>query len=201
MHYVFYPITGVDLAPYVTKAVAYKPNFVLTLGGGAVAIQLFQSLEQAGIPADEIMGSANAPAYQSVLKPAGSVMNGGYFSSEVQNWNDLSNPGVGIYLKAMGQYESGVDPQDPNPETAWADVMLLWQASKQIGATKFSAATFAKWTQTANKVPLPLSRTYLNPGPKGSTSIKQPFTEIVQWKNGKLNIVKSGTNAGWVRGY
>jgi ABC-type branched-subunit amino acid transport system substrate-binding protein len=197
--YYYYPITGADLTPDVTKVAATKPDFVLTQAGGPIAVQVFKLFEQAGIPATKLGGSVNAFAYDAVLKPSGSAADGLRGGVEVQSWGDTGNPDVAAYLKAMEG--SGVDPQDGNPETAYMVVMAIYTAAKKIGFDKFDSASLAKYMTTANNVSLPLNRDILNPGPADSPSIKQPYSQMVQWKDGKLQILTQGNNLGWFKGF
>lgn len=194
--YVYYPITGADLSPYVTKAAQAKPDFVITLGGGALAVQIFKLFTQAGIKPDQMFASANAMAYESVLKPAGATMEGVYAPVEVVSWDDTSNPGVAQYLKAMEG--SGVDPKDSNPETAYMYVQTIYKAAQEVGFDDFDGKALAEYLNTANDVEVPTSRMILNPGPEGYPQVKQPYTQIVQWKGGKLNVVTEGTEDGWI---
>jgi ABC-type branched-subunit amino acid transport system substrate-binding protein len=197
--YIYYPITGSDITPQVTQAAQRKPDAVITLGGGALAINIYKLFGQAGVPADKIIGSSNQMAYESVLKPAGKVMEGAYASFETKSWGDTSDPDVAAYLKAMEG--AGFDAQDGNPQTGYMDVMTVYTAAQKIGFDKFDTASLANFMNTANDVPVPLTRSITNPGPKGAPQIKQTGVQIVQWKDGKLNVITEGTDDGWVEGY
>ncbi len=197
--YTYYPITGADLLPHVSKAAKGKPDFVIAVGGGALAVQIYKLFGQAGIPADKIGISANAMAYEQVLKPAGAAIEGAYASLETQAWGDTEDPGVAAYLKAMEG--SGVDARDVNPQTAYMQMMTLYTAAKEIGFDTFDSASLVEFMNTANGVAVPNSREILNPGPKEYPQVKQPFSQIAQWKDGKLLPVTEGTEEGWVRAF
>jgi ABC-type branched-subunit amino acid transport system substrate-binding protein len=197
--YVYYPITGADLTPDVAKAAALKPDFVLTQAGGALALQVFKLFSQAGISADKMGASGNAFAKKDVLTPAGATMDGVYGSINVRSWSDTSDPGVAEYQKAMAS--AGVDADDVNPETAYMTVMAIATAGEEIGADAFDSQSLADWMNKANNVAIPTSREILNPGPTGYPQIKQPYNQIVQWKDGKLNVVTDGTDDGWIKGF
>jgi ABC-type branched-subunit amino acid transport system substrate-binding protein len=197
--YTYYPITGADLLPHVSKAAKGKPDFVIAVGGGALAVQIYKLFGQAGIPADKIGISANAMAYEQVLEPAGAAIEGAYATLETQAWGDTEDPGVAAYLKAMEG--SGVDARDVNPQTAYMQMMTLYTAAEEIGFDKFDSASLVEFMNTANGVAIPNSRQILNPGPKGAPQVKQPYSQIAQWKDGKLTPVTEGTEEGWVKAF
>jgi ABC-type branched-subunit amino acid transport system substrate-binding protein len=197
--YFYYPITGQDITPQVSQAAQKKPDFVVTLGGGALAINIYKLFGQAGIPADKIIGSSNQLAYEEVLKPAGAVMEGSYAASEVTSWGDTSDPGIAAYLKAMEG--SKTDPQGSNPLTGYMLVMTVYTAAQKIGFDRFDSASLVDFLNTANGVLVPGTRQIVNPGPTAAPQVKQPYTQIVQWKGGKLNVIEEGTEGGWVKGY
>jgi ABC-type branched-subunit amino acid transport system substrate-binding protein len=197
--YVFYPTTGADLTPFVGKAARSKPDFVITLGGGPLAVQIFKQFQQSGISADRIIGSANAFAYEQVLKPAGDAMEGAIGTIETKSWGQTDDPGIAEYLKAMEGED--YDAQDTNPLTAYMSVMTVYTAAKEIGFDKFDTASLKEFMDSANNVQVPTTRDILNPGPEGYPQIKQPYVQIVQWKDGKLSPVLEGTEDGWVKAF
>ncbi len=197
--YTYYPITGGDLLPAVSKAAKTDPDFVITLGGGPLAVQIFKAFGQAGIPADKLFASGNAVAYESVFKPGGEALDGAYGVVEVMSWGEESDPDVAEYLQAMEG--SGTDARDANPQTAYMQVMTLYTAAKEVGFDQFDSASLVEFMNTANDVAVPLTPGIKNPGPKGAPQVKQPYAQIVQWKDGKLNIVREGTEDGWVMAF
>ncbi|MBF6621347.1 MAG: ABC transporter substrate-binding protein [Patulibacter sp.] len=197
--YTYYPITGGDLAPAAAKAVKGDPDFVITLGGGPLAVQIYKALGQAGIPADRVFASGNAVAYESVFKPGGAALDGAYGVVEVMSWGETSDPDVAEYMEAMEG--SSVDARDANPQTAYMQMMTLYTAAKEVGFDKFDSASLTEFMSTANDVAVPLTPGIRNPGPKGAPQVKQPYAQIVQWKDGKLNIVREGTEDGWVMAF
>ncbi|MBF6621348.1 MAG: ABC transporter substrate-binding protein [Patulibacter sp.] len=197
--FTYYPITGGDLLPHVTKAAKGKPDFVIAWGGGAIAVQLFKLFGQAGIPADRVFGPGNAMAYEQVLAPAGAAMEGAFGAIEVNSWSNTEDPGVAAYLKAMEG--SGVDPKDSNPQTAYMNMMAIYAAAQEIGFDELDPASLVEFLNTANDVPIPGTRSIVNPGPEIAPQVKQPYAQIVQWKDGKLNVITEGTEDGWVLGF
>jgi branched-chain amino acid transport system substrate-binding protein len=198
--YFYYPITGADLTPDVSKVAATKPDFVLAQGGGALAIQVFKLFSQAGIPASKMGISGNALSKKQVLDPAGATMDGVYSAINTQSWDNTSDADVAEYLKAMAASSPDVDAQDVNPETAYMQVMAMYAASKNIKGD-ITGQSLADYMNKANNVPIPTSRSILNPGPTGYAQIKQPYDQMVQWKDGKLNVLTENTDQGWIKGY
>jgi branched-chain amino acid transport system substrate-binding protein len=197
--FVYYPITGADLTPYVNRASRQDPDMVITLGGGPVAIQFFTLFNRAGITADKLIGSANMFANEQVLSKAPDIMEGAHGVIETSSWGQTDDPGIAEYLKAMEGED--YDAQDTNPLTAYTFVMTIYTAAQKIGFDKFNSASLKEFMDTANNVPVPTTREIVNPGPEGFPQIKQPYSMIVQWKDGKLSPVTEGTEDGWVKGF
>jgi hypothetical protein len=41
----------------------------------------------------------------------------------------------------------------------------------------------------------------VSPGKGIGLNVRQPYTAITQWRNGKLHAITKGTDKGWVLGY
>jgi hypothetical protein len=196
---VYFPTTASDYGPYVAKLLASHPDFVQIQAPAAVsALSLMKNLSQAGFPMDHV-GAASSGFDYSGWKDAGSSLNGVYMQLEFDNWDDTSNPDVAAYLKAM--QGSSQDPRSVNPEWGYNSVMSIYAAAKAIGFDKFTPDALASFMRTKNGVKIPLSRQLVNPGPSGYPQVKQPYTQLVQWHDGRFKTVTSGTDDGWVRGY
>jgi branched-chain amino acid transport system substrate-binding protein len=195
---VLYPLTAVDVTPYVTKVAAEKPDFILFSGIGAQVAIFFKALAQAGIPADHVAAPDVDFVYSTVLKPAGSAMNGAYAENQFDTWGDSSNPDVAHYLAAFTG--SSVDPRDPTVAWGYSDVMFLYAAAKAIGFDKFNSASLVQFLHSAKDFPIPLSLKYQSVGPPGYPQENQPYIQISQWKSGKMTVVPVGDN-GWVYGF
>jgi hypothetical protein len=173
---------------------------VLFEGIGAQSVLFFKALGQAGIPASHVAAPDVDFVYSTTLKTAGSAMNGAYVENQFQTWGDTANPKVATYL--AGFKGASVDPRDPTVEWGYSDVMFFYSVAKAIGFDKFNSASLANFMRTQNNVPIPLSLSLTNPGPKGFPQEKQPSIQISQWKNGQMVVVATGTNKdGWVYGY
>jgi ABC-type branched-subunit amino acid transport system substrate-binding protein len=201
VHYVFIPFNAADVSPYVDKAVSFKPDFVTLFPlAGAGAIPIYKSFAQNNIPASRtIISESNlTPA---TFKAAGALMEGAYGADQWASWSDTSNPDVAAYLRAMKG--SSADPRDSNAELGYANVRFQYNVAKKIGFANFDSASLAKFMRDKqnNGFPIPLSRSLVIPGPKGYPQQRQPYGQITQWKNGKLNVVTKGTDKGWVSGF
>ena len=196
----FYPLAAVDMAPFVTHVVQAKPDFVLLLAIGPQVVQIFKAFQQAGFPASKIGGPDTDFTYDSILKPAGAAMDGAYAANQYVSWGDTSNPDVAAYLKAMKA--SGADPTNATVEWGYAMMQWFYTAAKRIGFAAFNAQTLAHFMNTQTNVPVPLSRTLINPGPPQYPQQKQPYVQISQWKGGKMTVVPTGpAKDGWESGF
>ena len=83
-----------------------------------------------------------------------------------------------------------------------ADILALEIAELQeIGFESFDTGSLVEFMNSANGVAVPNSREILNPGPAEYPQVKQPFSQIAQWKDGKLLPVTEGTDEGWVKAF
>jgi ABC-type branched-subunit amino acid transport system substrate-binding protein len=200
MQGVFYPITTTDLTPYAAKVAALHPDFVMTepLTGPQVIGQ-FQELEQNGIPADHISTSSSSMDY-GFLTQGGSVTNGIYGAYEWTSWSDTSNPDVVSFLQATANVP---DNKSSSVETTYGNIMWFDTIAKKVGESNFSAATLTQFMRSPanNGTAMRLSRSIVIPGPTGYPKQNQPWIQIVRWQNGKLNIITTGTQSGWVNAY
>ena len=86
-------------------------------------------------------------------------------------------------------------------EWGYALVMWIYDAAKHVGFSNASGASLAAYMRSANNVPVPLGRTWTNPGPKSAAAIKQPYARVMQW-NGKafVPLPVGPDKDGWVSG-
>jgi len=192
--YTWAPVTAADYTPYVLQVLSHKPDFVVVqVPGGAQAIQVAKVLQQNNFPASKVGYASSGFAYADALKPAGSLMDGAYSQLSWKSWGDAKDPEVAAYRSAMKS--STVDARSNLPGYGYVPLMWFYTVAKQVGFDKFNAQTLTQFTRTKSGVHIPMSRTLINPGPKGRPQVKQPYVQIVQWKNGKL------VSKGWVKGY
>jgi ABC-type branched-subunit amino acid transport system substrate-binding protein len=197
--FIYFPATATDYAPYIAKVLAQHPDFVqIQAPSSTSGVEIFQAFQQAGYPADKLSAASSAFDYET-LKSAGPAVNGAYSTSEFRSWGETRDPEVAAYLKAMKG--SPVNPRDVNPQTGYAELMWFYTVARKVGFDKFNSASLTSFMRTKSGVAMPMSRELINPGPSGYPQVKQPYTMIVQWKNGKLNKVTKGTDQGWIRGY
>ena len=202
--YVYYPISAVDMTPYVTQVVQKKPDFVITLVGAAQVVTTFQAFKQAGFPIDHIIGPDSAFNWTEQLKPAqdaGNVMDGAYAASQEVSWDNTSDPNVKQYLAAMKALDPKKDPRCALCVVGYMTIKFFYNVAKATGFDSFNAQALANYMSTKNGVAMPLTHALTNPGPKTAPQVKQPYAQIWQWKGGKMLVVKQGTKGGWVYGY
>ncbi len=202
---IYFPPVATDYGPYVAKMVATHPDFVqLQAPSPPAALELIKNLHQAGFPSDHI-GAASSGFDPNAWKAAGATLNGIHVQLEgFDSWNDTSNPDVAAYVKAMQaspQTAGTTNIDSVNSETGYSDVMWLYTLGKTIGFDKLTGSAIANFMRTHNGIHIPLSRSLVNPGPKGYAQDKQPYTSLAQWENGKLVLVTNGTQNGFVYGY
>jgi ABC-type branched-subunit amino acid transport system substrate-binding protein len=200
IHYVYYPLEASDLTASVHQAVEYNPDFVITLGGGAQDVQFVQLFEQSGIPAEHIIGSSNSFAYEETLGPGGSVMEGTYSTQELASWGDTENPDVKGYLEAI-ESSSSKDPRNGEIQTGYQTMMWFYTVAKAVGFENFNSKTLTEFMRKESGTHIPMAREMVNPGPTEYPQVRQPYVQIVQWKEGKIHVEEEGTEEGWVPGF
>jgi ABC-type branched-subunit amino acid transport system substrate-binding protein len=188
------------MTPIVTKVLSTHPQWVMTTIGQEQMVQVAKSLQQQGFPSDHISLASNALDIKNVLDPAGAALSNVYASDEWTGWG-INTPDAATYRKWTAA--AGVaNPLTGNVVQGWMYMMWLYTAAKHIGFSNFSSSTLTHWLQTsASGLHIPMSRTYVSPGPSGRPSIHQPYVQILHWQNGKMTLVTQGTNAGWVTPY
>jgi len=196
---VWFPLTAVDATPYVQKAIAAKPDFIIFSFAGPGVTTFMKTFQSAGWPADKIAMPDTDFPYNSVVKPAESAFVGAYAAAQFTPYGDTSDPQVQQYLKDT--QAAGVDGQDPTTEWGYADVMWFYTAAKNIGFDKFDGPSFQQYMTTANDVPIPLTRTWTSPGPKDFPQNRQPYVQMSKYTGGgKFQVEQSG-DQGWFYGY
>ncbi|MBF6621397.1 MAG: ABC transporter substrate-binding protein [Patulibacter sp.] len=201
--YVYYPLTGADLSPFISKAVKEDPDFVITLAGAPMMVQMFRGFQQAGIPASKISAPDSGTDYETVLAKADGVMDGAIISTQFVSWGQPEDPEVQGFLEAMKA--SGTDIDARNSSAVWGYQSVMWfnQVAQEIGPENFNAKSLAEFMRTKTGVDMILSREIENPGPKGYPQIKQPYVQIVRWDGEKERMVpvEENTDGGWVRAF
>jgi hypothetical protein len=195
--YTWIPFTAVDMTPIATKVLSTHPQWVQTVIGQAQMVQVAKSLTQQGFPADHISISSNALDYKGVLQPAGAALNGAYATDEWEGWGLPSSDAV--TYREWATKSGAPNPLSGNTVQGWMYVMWMYTAAKAIGFNNFSAQTLVHWMQTSgNNMPIPMSRTFVYPGPPSKPSIHQPYVQILHWQNNTMSLVQQGTNEGWL---
>jgi hypothetical protein len=140
-----------------------------------------------------------------VVKPSGSALEGSYYFGGWQAWDDTSDNDMPEYFAAMqAAGHSKDDARNPNIEYGYAEAMFFYEAAKLIGFDKFDSASLKQFADTNNGMQIPLSRTLVNPGPKGFPQMKQGWAQVAQWKGGKLVPVANdggSDDQGWINGF
>jgi ABC-type branched-subunit amino acid transport system substrate-binding protein len=201
IHYVFAPIETTDFTPYVNKVLEYDPDFVISQQSPAPTAQMFKTFQQAGYPADQISVVESSCGYEEVLEPAGSAMEGAYCAGGFKPWTDESDPEVAEYLEAMKNNDVGYDYRSTSPPYGYSSVMFIYEAAEKIGFDKVTPKKLAEYMRTESGINYPLANKWVNPGPKVSSSVKQPETLISQWKDGTFTTIEEGTEEGWIDGF
>jgi hypothetical protein len=196
--YYYIPFTVVDVAPYVAKITAQKPVAVMDYFSGASAVETFKDFKNDGFALDHFISTGGGDLDPAILKAIPkSLLEGVYFSTEIVNWSSTSNADVQEFLKETA---SVPDNTTQNVEMAWMMTTFLANAARQIGAAKLSPATMEQYLATQNGVHIPLSSTYVNPTSGPYKDVHQGDAQVMQWTNGGLQVVTSGSNNGWFSG-
>lgn len=191
---VYYPLTAVDVAPYVTKALAAKPDFIDYSGIGAQVDSFYRAFHQSGWPASK---TAMPDTDFTPTTTGRNLLNGAIALCQFGPWS-ATTPDTVTFTKALNGNAAKV--RDPNVMWSYAEIMFIYKAAQKIGFAKFDAVSFEHWLGTVKAAPIPLSHPYINPGPTGATQIKQPYVRFERWENGKFVLMPVGRD-GWIKGY
>jgi branched-chain amino acid transport system substrate-binding protein len=197
--FVFVPIDATDFTPYVNEVVEQDPDFVITQQSPAPTAQMYKAFQQAGYPPDKTSAVGSSCGFEQVLELAGPAMEGTYCLEGFKSWSDESDPEVAEYREAMEGAD--YDYRSSSPQWGYSNVMWIYKAAQEIGFDKFTPEKLGEYMRTATDVPVPLSKQWINPGPKGRPQVKQPATLFLQWKGGQMSVVEEGTDEGWIDGY
>lgn len=201
VHYVYAPLETTDFTPFVNKVLEYEPDFVMTFQSPAPTVQMLKVFQQAGWPAEKISVPDSSCNYQEVLKVAGSLAEGMICTGGFTPWGEEGNPEIAEYKEAVESSGVGYDYRSSSVQWGYSGVMWIYEAAKKIGFSELTPVALAEFMRTETGVPVPLSKEWINPGPASATSIKMPFVNIAQWKNGELALVDEGTEEGWINAF
>jgi ABC-type branched-subunit amino acid transport system substrate-binding protein len=199
--FVFAPIEVTDFTPYVNEALDHDPDFIITQQSPAPTAQLYKTFQQAGYPADQTSAVGSSCGYEEVLELAGASMEGVHCLEGFRSWSDEDDPEIAEYIEAM-EAQGGYDYRSSSPQWGYSGVKWIEQAAEAIGFDKLTPRKLAEYLRTdANGESIPLSRTWVYPGPGHATSITQPATLFNQWKDGEMHTVEEETDEGWINGF
>ncbi len=201
--FVYYPLTGADLSPFIQKAAKEDPDFVITLAGAPMMVQMFRGFAQAGIPAEKISAPDSGTDYETVLSRADGALDGALISTQFTSWGQPEDPEVGEFLQAMEDSGSDLDPRNSSAVWGYQSVMWFNEVAQRIGPDKFDGKSLAEFMRTETDVDMVLSRKLLNPGPEGFPQVKQPYVQLVRWdgENERMVPIEEGTEGGWIKAY
>lgn len=196
--YTYFPLTAVDMTPFVAKVLSSHPQWVMTNIGQEQMVQVAKALQQQGFPSNHLSIASNALDVKNVFEPAGSALSDVYASDEWTGWG-LNTSDAAIYRRWMHKTGAG-NPLSGNDVQGWMYMMWIYTAAKHIGFDKFNAKTLASWLKSrqADGLHIPMSRSYVLDGPAGKPAIHQPYVQILHWKNNKMTVAQ-GEQHGWIR--
>lgn len=200
VEYVFYPVSGADLTPYINRVAREKPDFVIGMVGTPGTVQMLRGFRQAGIPAEKIGLPDSAIDYETVMANAGDALEGVYVASQYTNWAATDDPQIQEYLRATeGAAEDG---RNASTLAGYQAVMWFQAAAERIGPDELDGESLAAFMRSESGVAMPLSRELVNPGPEGFPQVKQPYTRLGRIAGEKLVPLTEGTEeGGWVLGF
>jgi branched-chain amino acid transport system substrate-binding protein len=184
----FFPLTAADLTPAVISSISSKPQMVANGSAGAQSVQVWKILAQNGYTPDKTIATSGSLDFQNVLEPAGSAIEGAYFSDPFISFDDTSDPQVSEYVNAMKQYAPGVNPRSGFLQWGFANIMTLDTISKKIPAGELTASSLANFLKGTTDLPVFMSNKLLASSaadPK-FPAVRNPYVRIVQWRDGKL---------------
>jgi branched-chain amino acid transport system substrate-binding protein len=172
------PYGTADMAPYITKAVETKPD-LLDAMATAPGATLAQGITSAGFPLSKtLMPGGGTPT---------AAENGVTFvSGWEQPLKQNTNPQIKTFLKYMGTASPGSDPDAQLTLPAFQDITTIWQVGQAIGFAKLTGRSLQKYMNTKAVGHLQIFGSLDVSIDTGSPGVKQPFSNLSQWKNGKF---------------
>lgn len=172
------PYGTADMAPYITKAVETKPG-LLDAMATAAASTLAQGITSAGFPLNKTL----IPTGGTPTKAEnGLTFVSGWETPIKQN----SNAQIQTFLKYMRTASPGSDPDAQLTLPAFQDITTIWEAAKAVGFTKITGRSLQNYMNTKAVGHLQIFGSLDVGKVPGSPGVKQPFSNLSQWKNGKL---------------
>ena len=108
-----------------------------------------------------------------------------------------TSPSTTAAMEGAGLYAA--QPQHPDRATCTS---ASTRRPRRSASTSSTAASLKEYLNTRERRRTCRCRAQLvNPGPEGCPQIKQPYAQMVQWKDGKLTPVTEGTEDGWIKGF
>lgn len=190
---VFVTVGQPDVTPFIAKAVVQHPDYIITAASGAAGVTYYEALAQQGWPPSKVINQGAAVDQDSFLsKVPASALNGAYFTYEFDSFDNTSNPEVATYRSAMKQY-STVAGRAEFYQWGFANVMTIANMAKKIGASTFDAAKLKSFLTTVDGFPVYMGGTLSHSNtPPGAPQILNPNVSVIQYENGKLNLVSNG---------
>jgi branched-chain amino acid transport system substrate-binding protein len=192
---VYLPAGTADPTPFVAKAVASDPDAIMTNQSGAQAVSAYTAFSQQGYPADQILNQGGAADFESFFdKVPASVADGTIFSYAYENPDDLANEEVKLYRDAMDKY-AGREGKTEFYQWGFANVMTLASMADEIGADKFDATSLLDFLSNVSDFPMfmaqPLDQKFAT---AEAPAMIRPQIQVMQYKDGQLNVVKPWFN-------
>jgi branched-chain amino acid transport system substrate-binding protein len=196
--------TALALGPVVTAATAgFNPDVVANLYSGTQCVPAMAAEQAAGLQSSAMLFWVNSCNTPTLLKAAGSAINGGYFNGNYPDPNvqaNSNNPQVALFLAAMSKFESG-QPQN----TAAADAFSVPYFVKSIIATipsgtQPTSASIVTALHSANNIPILMGGEYTWDPNQGSQkqypTLAVGAAAFIQYNNGVF-----AQSTKWINGF
>lgn len=183
-----------DFSAPVAKVTAGKPDVVFPLVNGSQIPIVYGQIESQGIKPDQIYIESAAMSAQ-VFAAAGKSAAGTRVSTEFANPDDMSDPEVALYRKAMDDAGQSQIARNALAQLGFIDIMLLKTVLTTLGPDKISAEAVQSYLKqtlapgSTQTIPVFMA-TPMTTAAKIAPGVHRASIQILTWDGEKFATTK-----------
>ncbi|MFC4945795.1 ABC transporter substrate-binding protein [Pseudonocardia sp. GCM10023141] len=187
------PASSADVAPTIAKIMQAKPEVVINSLSGVKGAALYAGLFAQGLDPSKVFGSGtlvDVDNFYAKVQPQ-AALEGSIYELECASPDDVTNPDVAVYRKAMKDYTS-IEGRSQNALLGFSVVMTNFKLAESMGFANFTKESMAKAYSTQT-VPVFAGASYSRAAaPKDYPAIGNPYVKYVRYAGGKIENVQEG---------